>query len=188
MRVTLAACTSPRFIVARSPEACKTYSHPLVVCKAVAGYTRPRQSPPLNVTEHNPAPSPSGHPLLSGPPSDIHQIFTLARPHANTFGDVRRPSHVSCRAAGRAGGGAPDGACWRLASREPRLAHCRPNLPDHVAGHGRIRRSRGLLQCVLGRRVREGRGGGAGGDLRAHRPGGEDHRALRLRHQHEYDT
>jgi hypothetical protein len=31
-----------------------------------------------NVTEHNPAPSPSGHPLLSGPPSfnDIHQIFT----------------------------------------------------------------------------------------------------------------
>jgi hypothetical protein len=29
-----------------------------------------------NVTEHNPAPSPSGHPLLSGPPtlSDIHQI------------------------------------------------------------------------------------------------------------------
>jgi hypothetical protein len=39
-----------------------------------------------NVTEHNPAPSPSGHPLLtgagdllSGPPTlnDIHQIFTL---------------------------------------------------------------------------------------------------------------
>jgi hypothetical protein len=31
-----------------------------------------------NVTEHNPAPSPSGHPLLSGPPTlrDIHQIFT----------------------------------------------------------------------------------------------------------------
>jgi hypothetical protein len=30
-----------------------------------------------NVTEHNPAPSPSGHPLLSGPPTlnDIHQIF-----------------------------------------------------------------------------------------------------------------
>ena len=31
-----------------------------------------------NVTEHNPAPSPSGHPRLSGPPAlnDIHQIFT----------------------------------------------------------------------------------------------------------------
>ena len=31
-----------------------------------------------NMTEHNPAPSPSGHPLLSGPPTltDIHQIFT----------------------------------------------------------------------------------------------------------------
>ena len=30
------------------------------------------------MTEHNPAPSPSGHPLLSGPPTltDIHQIFT----------------------------------------------------------------------------------------------------------------
>ena len=28
-------------------------------------------------TEHNPAPSPSGHPLLSGPPTlnDIHQIL-----------------------------------------------------------------------------------------------------------------
>jgi hypothetical protein len=33
-----------------------------------------------NVTEHNLAPSPSGHPLLSGPPTlnDIHQIFTLS--------------------------------------------------------------------------------------------------------------
>jgi hypothetical protein len=32
-----------------------------------------------NVTEHNPAPSPSGHPLLSGPPTlnDIHQIIHL---------------------------------------------------------------------------------------------------------------
>jgi hypothetical protein len=30
-----------------------------------------------NVTEHNPAPSPSGHPLLSGL-NDIHQIFTGA--------------------------------------------------------------------------------------------------------------
>jgi hypothetical protein len=32
-----------------------------------------------NVTEHNPAPSPSGHPLLSGPPTfgGIHQIFTI---------------------------------------------------------------------------------------------------------------
>ena len=36
-----------------------------------------------NMTEHNPAPSPSGHPLLSGPltlyliiATDIHQIFT----------------------------------------------------------------------------------------------------------------
>ena len=31
-----------------------------------------------NVDEHNPAPLPSGHPLLSGPPTlnDIHQIFT----------------------------------------------------------------------------------------------------------------
>ena len=30
-----------------------------------------------NMTEYNPAPSPSGHPLLSGPPTlnDIHQIF-----------------------------------------------------------------------------------------------------------------
>eukprot|EP00964_Phaeocystis_antarctica_P136712 scaffold101175_cov45-Phaeocystis_antarctica.AAC.1 len=30
------------------------------------------------MTQHNPAPSPSGHPLLSGPPtlSDIHRIFT----------------------------------------------------------------------------------------------------------------
>jgi len=35
-----------------------------------------------NVTEHNPAPSPSGHPLLSGPPTlnDIHQIFTRYSP------------------------------------------------------------------------------------------------------------
>ena len=35
-----------------------------------------------NVTEHNPAPSPSGHPLLSGPPTlkDIHQIFTPLPP------------------------------------------------------------------------------------------------------------
>jgi len=36
-----------------------------------------------NVTEHNPAPSPSGHPLLSGGPptlTDIHQIFTFAGP------------------------------------------------------------------------------------------------------------
>ena len=35
------------------------------------------------MTEHNPAPSPSGHPLLSAPPTltDIHQIFTsLTRP------------------------------------------------------------------------------------------------------------
>ena len=32
-----------------------------------------------NMTEHNPAPSPSSHPLLSCPPTvtDIHQIFTL---------------------------------------------------------------------------------------------------------------
>ena len=32
-----------------------------------------------NMTEHNPAPSPSGHPLLSGPPTvtNIHQIFTV---------------------------------------------------------------------------------------------------------------
>ena len=32
------------------------------------------------VTKHNPAPSPSGHPLLSGPPTvtDIHQTFPLA--------------------------------------------------------------------------------------------------------------
>ena len=31
-----------------------------------------------NMTEQNPAPSPSGHPPLSGPPTltDIHQIFT----------------------------------------------------------------------------------------------------------------
>ena len=38
-----------------------------------------RTSLPLatsEMTEHNPAPSPSGHPLLSGPPTlnDIHQI------------------------------------------------------------------------------------------------------------------
>ena len=34
-----------------------------------------------NMTEYNPAPSPSGHPLLSGPPTliDIHQIFTQVR-------------------------------------------------------------------------------------------------------------
>ena len=32
-----------------------------------------------NNTEHNPGPSPSGHPLLSGPPTltDIHQICSL---------------------------------------------------------------------------------------------------------------
>jgi hypothetical protein len=32
-----------------------------------------------NMTKYNPAPSPSGHPLLSGPPTlnDIHQIFTV---------------------------------------------------------------------------------------------------------------
>jgi len=35
----------------------------------------------LYVTEHNPAPSPSGHPLLSGPPTlnDIHQILTTVQ-------------------------------------------------------------------------------------------------------------
>ena len=34
--------------------------------------------PAACTTEYNPAPSPSGHPLLSGPPTltDIHQIFT----------------------------------------------------------------------------------------------------------------
>ena len=32
------------------------------------------------VTKHNPTPSPSGHPLLSGPPTvtEIHQTFTPA--------------------------------------------------------------------------------------------------------------
>ena len=42
-----------------------------------------------NVTEHNPAPSPSGHPLLSGPPTlnDIHQIFTTAE--ASSWGNIR---------------------------------------------------------------------------------------------------
>ena len=47
---------------------------------------------PQNITEHNPAPSPSGHPLLSGPPTgnDIHQMFTTGgcapapSLHANT--------------------------------------------------------------------------------------------------------
>jgi 2'-hydroxyisoflavone reductase len=36
-----------------------------------------------NVTEHNPAPSPCGHRLLSGPPTlnDIHQIFTITAPN-----------------------------------------------------------------------------------------------------------
>ena len=30
-----------------------------------------------NITEHNPAPSPSGHPLLSGPPTpDLKTMFT----------------------------------------------------------------------------------------------------------------
>ena len=44
------------------------------------------QSPELhvrqNVAELNPAPSPSGHPLLSGPPNfgDIPQIFTTCDP------------------------------------------------------------------------------------------------------------
>ena len=62
-----------------------------------------------------------------------NNLATFAR---RPVGDQR---HVSCcRAAGRAGGGAPDGARWRLASCEPRRAHCRPNLPDHVAGHRRI--------------------------------------------------
>ena len=46
---------------------------------------------PQNITEHNPAPSPSGHPLLSGPPTgnDIHSCSPReAAPqpnlHANT--------------------------------------------------------------------------------------------------------
>jgi hypothetical protein len=49
-----------------------------------------------NATEHNPAPSPSGHPLLSGPLTlnDIHQIFTrlvsyvCMRPAPHASGEV----------------------------------------------------------------------------------------------------
>ena len=50
-----------------------------------------------NMTEHNPAPSPSGHPLLSGPPTltDIHQIFTLR----TDGGDACAPTAVDACAA-----------------------------------------------------------------------------------------
>ena len=52
------------------------------------------QHGPYLPNTNNPAPSPSGHPLLSGPPTlnDIHQIFTPPHPH---------PTHVYpsiCRA------------------------------------------------------------------------------------------
>jgi hypothetical protein len=67
-----------------------------------------------NVTEHNPAPSPSGHPLLSGPPTlnDIRQIFDtrVARATATTFAhDDQRPQGPAGLAErwAAAGGGAP---------------------------------------------------------------------------------
>jgi hypothetical protein len=52
-----------------------------------------------NVTEHNPAPSPSGHPLLSGPPTlnDIHHhgmrssplgAETVCKSTRNSFADA----------------------------------------------------------------------------------------------------
>ena len=54
------------------------------------------------MTEHNPAPSPSGHPLLSGPPTltDIQQIFTvhysLPPPHHDSASaDKTRQGRVS---------------------------------------------------------------------------------------------
>ena len=55
------------------------------------------------MTEHNPAPSPSGHPLLSAPPTltDIHQIFTsLTRP----CGALNR-ANVNKRKMGHSGSG-----------------------------------------------------------------------------------
>eukprot|EP00964_Phaeocystis_antarctica_P003296 scaffold1753_cov90-Phaeocystis_antarctica.AAC.3 len=58
-----------------------------------------------NMTEHNPAPSPSGHPLLSGPPtlSDIHQIFTVS------IKPVRAPSKEAAATSPRRR--EEDGAC-----------------------------------------------------------------------------
>ena len=48
-----------------------------------------------NVTEHNPAPSPSGHPLLSGPPTfnDIHQIYSPLDTPVDVQGKQKTPAH-----------------------------------------------------------------------------------------------
>eukprot|EP00964_Phaeocystis_antarctica_P000634 scaffold350_cov55-Phaeocystis_antarctica.AAC.3 len=60
-----------------------------------------------NMTEHNPAPSPSGHPLLSGPPTltDIHQIFThsLTRRLPHSFALLCHSRPTNCGAAKRPG-------------------------------------------------------------------------------------
>ena len=51
-----------------------------------------------NMTEYNPAPPPSGHPLLSGPPTltDIHQIFTRRWPPApHSPAKVYRRRHIA---------------------------------------------------------------------------------------------
>ena len=45
-----------------------------------------------NMTEHNPAPSPSSHPLLSGPPTlnDIHQNSDVHLPFRRSFDDTKK--------------------------------------------------------------------------------------------------
>merc|ERR1719272_727404 len=54
-----------------------------------------------NMTEHNPAPSPSGHPLLSGPPTftDIHQIFTCMRIYSAAGGSAAGYSAMRARSS-----------------------------------------------------------------------------------------
>eukprot|EP00964_Phaeocystis_antarctica_P017628 scaffold9746_cov40-Phaeocystis_antarctica.AAC.1 len=66
------------------------------------------------MTEHNPAPSPSGHPLLSGPPTlnDIHKIFTIDQ----------SPEH--------GGPGLPEGLCVCAAAAMSRLSP--PASPEHA--------------------------------------------------------
>ena len=85
-----------------------------------------------NVTEHNPAPSPSGHPLLSGPPRYIHQIFTPPPRRTHSACDGRRASSVAASPA----------PTLRLLSTQ--------HLPSElrVLGHGRCRAQAASLRVT----------------------------------------